>query len=863
MMKPALSINLGKTLLTIFLSVVMLGLGLHFIFSEGVGFAQINYTLAQTDRRWLYIGMGFSALYVWLHGEMYSRSFRALGIRTDLRHMTRLFLKRNLFSVFLPAGFLSSQALFTSETARLERVREQDVMAASGIFAASALLSMVVVVVPALGWLFAQQVLPGGAVEAFLTVSALFLALLVAVVNFAKHGAVYRWSRQYLPSLTTRLDVLNWSRFEARFFIQAILYSCLVELVGVFHVWIAVQALGLAPTLPMAVVGYLAVLVILMTSPFLRGAGAVEALLGLVLIRFGLPATEALSAAVLFRFFEFWLILMFALPVLLVRPGNLFVRMAPSMLLFALGIVNILSTLTPALPARVSVVSDYLSFSAIHASAALTLVSGFFLLITAFYLFQGFRSAWWVALVLSAVSLVSHMSKGLDYEEATLALLASGALLYQQSEYNVRTDMRLLRRRWIPAVAVTLTVLIVGTVGFYLLDHKHFGQDFTWGQSAGHALRSFLLQQPQELQPMTTFGMEFLDTMYLLGGMLLLFVAYTLFRPLLPQFEDTEQAREAALSMIRQYGNSSLDYFKTYSDKHFFFPRNGHSFVSYKHTRRYAFVLGDPVAQDASVMQDSISEFDSYCRHNGLRSIYYRIPEASAPQYRALGKSLLPLGQEATLDLTGFTLEGKERKSLRNAVHKMEREGYVFGVHEPPLSGRLLQQLRAVSDAWLRMLGRSELNFSQGVFNECELKNQAILTLEDAEGKILAFINLIPGTCASEANFDLMRRVEEAPPGTMDFLFVKMFLYLKSKGFATCNLGLVPFSGMERPASLPESLIKLAYERLPRFAAYKSLRYFKEKFDPVWETKYVAFDSQMDLINLPTALAKVVREGAG
>ena len=858
-MKLSLRGTTKNVLISVFIALLMGFFGLHFILNEGVQLKEVGNALGASDRRWLYLGGALAFVYIWLHGQMYRMSFRALGIRVRSENMTRLFLKRNLFSVFLPAGFLSSQAFFTSETAKIERVRERDVALASGIFSAAALLSMIMVVAPALGWLLTQQVLPGGAVEAFLVVSGLFSLLLLGVVSFVRGGRAYRWGSRYFPAFAARIQELDWLRFETRYFINAILYSCMVELVGIWHVYIAVKALGMEATWAMAVAGYMAVLVVLMTSPFLRGMGAVEAMLGIVLIHVGLPAVEAVSAAILFRFFEFWLILILAAPVFLFRPGSLLLRVSPSILLFALGVVNILSGLTPSLPVRIQLLRNYLPLSAIHASVALTIVLGFFLLTTAFYLFQGWRSAWYVALGLSAVSLVSHLAKGFDYEESTLALLTIGSLVYQRNEYNVRTDMGLVRRRWLPALIVVTTALLLGATGFYGLDHRHFGQDFTWQQSLYYAIQTFLLQQPEALHPSSRFGVEFMNTMYLLGGITLLYAAFILFRPLFPQMENTDRARETALAMVRQYGRSSLDYFKTYADKQYFFPQNGQSFVSYKNTRRYALVLEDPVAPDEEDMVESITEFDRYCHRNGLRSIYYRIPEASTALYRQMGKSLLPLGQEAVVNLTQFSLDGKDRKAMRNTIHKMEREGFVFRVHEAPLEGRVLQQLRAVSDAWLRMLHRSELNFSQGVFDESELKKQTVLTMEDAEGKILSFINLIPGASASEANFDMMRRVEEAPNGTMDFMFVNMFRYLQAKGFETCNLGLVPMSGLQRTSSLPENLIKMAYERMPRFAAYKSLRYFKEKFDPVWETKYVAFDSQLDLVNLPAALAQVVR----
>lgn len=858
-MKFSFFTSFWKTAFSAALALLMLAFGVHFICSEGVKIAEISNAVGHADHYWLYLGIVLSTAYIVLHSEMYRQSFKALGLTVSARAMTQMYLKRNFVSMFLPAGFISSQAFFSAEVARTEQVEERDVLRASAIYAIASLLSMVIVVIPALDWMLTQHILPGAAVEAFWGVSITLGGVIWASVSFARHGSAYRWCQRYVPVLTVQLDQLDWSRFQVRYFLYAILISCVVEAVGVVHVYIAIRALGANPSLIMAFSGYITVLIVLLTSPFLRGVGAVEALLALVLIHYGLSPLEAVSSAVLFRFFEFWLVLGIAALVFIFRPGNLLVRIAPSVLLFALGAVNILSALTPVLGKRMALLTDYLPLSAIHASAALTVAVGFVLLGTAIYLFKGLQTAWWLAVGLSIVSLLSHLAKGLDYEESLLALLTLGALLYQRDQYRSRTDFSMVRRSWLPALMVISTALMLGTLGFWLLDKKHFGANFTWSESAIYALQTFLLTDPVKLHPLTPFGVDFLELIHLLGGLTLLALVYMIFRPFLPHFDNEAAAHEKAVELVRAYGHSSLDYFKTYQDKQLFFSKSGQSFVAYKSTARYALALENPVAPDALTLQTSVSEFDHFCQKNGLQSIWYRIPEASAPLYRAMGKSLLPLGQEAVVNLLNFTLEGKERKSMRNTLSKMEREGYRFEVHTPALDGKLLQQLRAVSDEWLRMSGRSELTFAQGIFDEAELKHQTILTLENLEGKILAFINLIPGGAATEANFDLMRRTADAPNGTMDFLFINMFTYLKEKGFTACNLGLVPMSGMEHPSNLSENLLKLAYDRLPRFSGYKSLRFFKEKFNPVWETKYVAYNSQMDLINLPLALGKVIQ----
>jgi phosphatidylglycerol lysyltransferase len=858
-MKFPFSSKIVKNTLSLALAGVMLWFAFHFLTHKGVQLSQIKDAIEQANAQWLYLGIAVTLLYILLHAEMYRLCFNALGLKVGIGHLIRLYLKRNTVGVFLPAGFISSQAFFNKEITQLEGIEDRDVLSASGMYTIAGLVSIIIVVVPALGWMLTKNLLPAGSVEAFLTVSALLFGLLFLSFNFVRHGKVYQLTQKYLPHFTAHLDGLDWSRFQGRFFTYAILVSILVEISGILHVYIAARALGVESSFSMAFAGYVSVLIVLMTSPFLKGVGAVEALLAMVCMHFGCTALQAISIAVLYRFFEFWLVLALSVPMFLFRSGSLLLRIAPPLLLFLLGVVNILSGLTPMVADRSKILLDYIPWSTIHASNALIVSIGFVLLFTAFYLFRGLRSAWWLALGLSSVSLLSHLTKGLDYEEAFFALLTISTLVYQRKAYNGRTDFQLARQGWIPALIVIATIVALGSMGFFLLDHQHFGADFTLLQSLVFAVQTYLLMDAPFLHPLTAFGFEFLGLMHFLGGLTLLFICYALFRPLLPRFQNEDLAHERAVSLVKEHGCSSLDYFKTYRDKQFFFPKSGDAFIAYKNTSHYALALENPVAPNEVALRASVLEFDAFCRKNGLQSVYYRIPEASAEMYRSMGKFLLPLGQEAVVNLTNFNLDGKEKKAIRNVLNKMEREGYKFTVCKAPLASSLLQQLRAVSDEWLRMLQRSEMSFSQGYFNEEELKNQTILTLDDADGKIFAFINLIPGASPSEANFDLMRRTTDAPHGTMDFLFAHMFLYLKTRNFQTCNLGLVPMSGVENPGNLSENLLKLAYERIPRFANYRSLRFFKEKFMPSWETKYVAYTNQMDLINLPFALGQIIK----
>jgi len=275
----------------------------------------------------------------------------------------------------------------------------------------------------------------------------ILLGLLTAVVvSFRRRGWVYHMLEKRAPDFVRVLDEMSQQAFSKRKFLTVIGLSVIIEIIGIAHLAIAVKALGGSPTLAMAVIGYAIVLLLLISSPFLRGLGAVEAALTYALTLFGLPAVQALSVAFLFRFFEFWAVLLLGFLAMVAKRDNVVIRMLPAFLLFLLGLVNIFSGITPALPERIEALSRIISLEAIGASAWLVILSGIIMLATSLYLVRGLRNAWITALVLTGISLVGHLAKGIDWEESTIALVTFGSLIYQRHEYFIKPDLKLAKR---------------------------------------------------------------------------------------------------------------------------------------------------------------------------------------------------------------------------------------------------------------------------------------------------------------------------------------------------------------------------------------------------------------------------------
>ena len=89
----------------------------------------------------------------------------------------------------------------------------------------------------------------------------------------------------------------------------------------------------------------------------------------------------------------------------------------------------------------------------------------------------------------------------------------------------------------------------------------------------------------------------------------------------------------------------------------------------------WAIRVGIP-AQQAEL----IWRFREMVDRQGGRPAFYQVAADALPCYLDVGMSLLKLGEEARVDLAGFSLEGPANKDLRYIVRRAERDGLSFEV---------------------------------------------------------------------------------------------------------------------------------------------------------------------------------------
>ncbi|MEH6406089.1 MAG: phosphatidylglycerol lysyltransferase domain-containing protein [Leeuwenhoekiella sp.] len=848
-----------KFILQLALGLLSILLAVFFIKQEQAELGQVKRVLQEAKIYWLFWGFILIFLFVAVQGLMYQFSFKSVNKKIPFKVGLSLYLKRNFISTFIPAGMVTNVLFFNKEIEDKQGIEKRFIYYASTIFSACSILSSILIIIPSLILLFFMGDLKGDMIYGVIGISVIICLLAFIVISIVKKGFVYHQIIKRLPSLVIIITDLQQQSLNKIQIMKVVLLSFAIEVIGIAHLYIAMGALGITPSLMVAIIGYALVLIILISSPFLRGLGAVELALTYALTLFNYSAVGALSVVLLFRFFEFWSVMILGVIALLFKKDGLFMQLLAPLLLLFLGITNIFSALTPALSYRLKVLRDFIPYDVIEVSNTAVLVIGVILIVSSAALIKGYKNSYYLAMVLASISLVGHFFKGIDYEEAILAALTILVLAYQRKTYYIKS-IPLQALKWENALILIASVLIYGTIGFYLLDVRHFNINFTFVESIVNTFKSFVLLD-ENLKPLTSLGRYFLYSINMLGIASILHFVWLLFRKLKIKAKiDTSEAI-IAKQLVRSYGNSSMDYFKTYEDKEFYFFEYGEGFISYKTTSSFAVVLENPVLKDFTpeVFIKKINQFERAMLSQNLNVIYYRIPESSIGIYEALNKKTLLLGEDAYVNLETFTLDGGDAKALRNAVNKIVKSGFIFKVNKAPQNDAFLQQLRQVSDSWLKDMERTELGFSQGYFREGELKNQTILSVENTEGKIMAFLNIIEDSVPGELNFDLMRKTDDAPHGVMDFLFVEMMQNYKELGYRTLCLGMVPLSGIDEPENIAEQVLKLAYERIKLFSHYKSLRFFKEKFKPYWIKVYAAYDTDLDLVNLSKVLSKVMK----
>jgi phosphatidylglycerol lysyltransferase len=188
--------------------------------------------------------------------------------------------------------------------------------------------------------------------------------------------------------------------------------------------------------------------------------------------------------------------------------------------------------------------------------------------------------------------------------------------------------------------------------------------------------------------------------------------------------------------------------------------------------------------------------------------------------------------------------------------------------------------MQRISTEWLDTRKvQTQMGFSMGRFPADWSKDLLTVVALDPQGKIEAFLTWTPLYAGNGWALDTMRRGVRTPSGAMELLIAHAIEWAQAQGYAHMSLGLAPLVGLMgeeelvdvprnpwqsnslRFSSLLERGAAFLHQRGMLLGKYRSLYFFKAKFQPNWEPRYLIVGERSALLSILLALARAHGSG--
>jgi lysyl-tRNA synthetase class 2 len=497
------------------------------------------------------------------------------------------------------------------------------------------------------------------------------------------------------------------------------------------------------------------------------------------------------------------------------------------------GLVNIASTLTPNIRWRGHLLLEFEPVEAIRLFHALALPAGAALLLVAPYLAKRRRRAMQTAIALMLALGVFDLLKGLDFEETILTWGVAVALIVSRDAFTVRHDPNTLRSAVWRVPVLALIGLAVAIVAVWTGSHASFGNVAT-------ETFDLLRYQPGPMH----FHHHIPIGVHMLEIGTLLMIAYAIFRPLTaPRLPPSPAARRVASDLVRAHGADTLAFFKLRADGHYVFSEDRRAFVAYAIENGVLLLSGDPVGPPDAI-PGLLGQVRQFADDRGLKLGALGASEGLCPLYEGLGLHTMYVGDEAVVDVSRFSLEGRPIRKVRQSVTRLTKAGYAAEVHElRALDPTTMERVEEVVE--LGRQGAPERGFSMAMDSlRGEHDHETLVVLaRDESGAIRGVLHFVPCYGRPAVSLSFMRRDPTTPNGLTEFLVVRAIELLRARGIEELSLNFAAFAKwMHSPEKLLERWLGKLIALGNPFFQIESLYRFNAKFFPRWEPRFLVYE---------------------
>ena len=526
------------------------------------------------------------------------------------------------------------------------------------------------------------------------------------------------------------------------------------------------------------------------------------------------------------------------------------------------GLIDLVSAAFPRPGPALGLLERLAPGAVMPAAHALLVPAGVLLLMTSRGLARRNRRAWRLAVALLSLSVLLHLLRGPDYAAAITTGLVAIALVARRDYFAYRGD---------PAARPSALLRLTGMLLFALL----YGVTALWAYRASSdlpfslptalldTLRAMGGQLPRDIDFLPGEFAEWFPLSVLSIVVIgVTWAAAVWIRPWRQRLFADTQRRSQAAEIVRRWGTDTLAPFALRSDKEWFVT--GRTLIAYRVVRGIALVSGDPIGPPEEP-ETSLGAFVAHASARGWRVAVMGASGRLLDVYRRMGFRPVYHGDEAVIDTERFALDGRPMRTVRQAVHRVERNGYhaeVIMAGDVPAA--LRSELTAVENAWLRDGARKGFTMELDSLFRLGDGDAVFVIGRDLHGRVAGFLHLATCPASQSLSLSTMPRLPDTPNGFTAWLIVQAAGWARSHRFAHLSLNFSPFAGLlGTQAELPsarrlERRVLLRLKRVLDLQLDNLLR-FNGQFVPAWLPRYVILQAWTDLPRV--AVAAMAAEG--
>ncbi|MFC6356396.1 bifunctional lysylphosphatidylglycerol flippase/synthetase MprF [Luethyella okanaganae] len=325
---------------------------------------------------------------------------------------------------------------------------------------------------------------------------------------------------------------------------------------------------------------------------------------------------------------------------------------------------------------------------------------------------------------------------------------------------------------------------------------------------------------------------------------------------------DHQRIRE----LLRRRGGGTFGFMATWPGNVYWFSPDGEAAVAYRVINGIAITMSDPVCSEERSGR-TIREFAAFCDANSWVPVFYSVHGHYLPIFGELGWLYTSIGEETLMRPIDLDMTGKPWKKVRQALNRGAKEGVTTlwtTWNELPIS--MIDQINQISEQWVAENELPEMGFTLGALEELKDPEVRLMLAVGADGRMQAITSWLPVYRDGEPigwTMDFMRRADKTIPGIMEFLIASSALHMKEQGIELLSLSGAPLA--TAPLAVGETppdptamtrLLEFLAKTLEPAYGFSSLFTFKAKFNPRYETIYMAYPDPLALPAIGTAIGK-------